>query len=139
MGLEDRSGPVHEREREVAGGRRHQCGEQHATGEILAVGNLEREHRTRRRCLEDRGDAGRGAGDHEHVSGAPSREAREASLEERPEPRAQIERPALETHGAAEARGRDRSQHPPRDLAHAQRLVRVVERLQVEVGETRVA
>src|SRR2546430_12322952 len=40
------------------------------------------------------------------------------SLEERAEPRAEVERSAFESHGATEPRGRDGGERPPRQLAH---------------------
>ena len=137
-GGQDRRGAVDRDECEVAGCGADQRREQHPASEVVLVRNLECEDGAGRGRLEDRGDSGGGAGNEQEPAVRVGHEAGEASLEERPDGRAEIERGPFEAHRAAEAEGRDRGEHPPGELSDPQWTVSVVERSKVGVGGCRI-
>ena len=55
-------------EGQVAARGRDERGQEHAAGEVVLVGDFEREHGAGRRRFEDRGDARGGAGDEEQAA-----------------------------------------------------------------------
>ena len=62
---QERCGAVDGDKREVAACRCDERRAEHVAGEVVLVRDFERKHRAGRRCLEDGGDAGRGARDEE--------------------------------------------------------------------------
>ena len=122
---------------EVAGGRCDEGRSERVARQIVLVRNLEREHRTRCRCLEDGGDAGRGARDQEGPS-VPRREgAREAALQRVAERCPEIHRRAFEAHRRAAAERCDTGDHARREGPKPESVVFIVEGVQVLVGRFR--
>ena len=102
-------------------------------GEVLLIRDLDREDGAGRGCFEDRGDAGRRAGDEQDVAVRQPQPIPPRALQERTEGRADVDRGPFEAHGTAGTERRDRADDAIHEVAETQRPA-VVERPDVFVG-----
>ena len=126
-------------EREVAGCGADERGPEHVPGEVILVGHLEREHRAGRGRFEDRGDA-RGCARHEQQPAVLRREqARKPLLQRVAERRTEIQRRAFEPHRCAASQRGDAGDHARRERPQRERIVGIMECVEVLVGSRRRA
>ena len=121
-------------EREVAARGADERGSEHVASEVVLVRHFEREHCAGRGRFEDRGDAGRGARDEEQPAVLRREESRKPLLERVADRCTEIERRTFETHRRAAPQRCDAGDHAGDERAQRQRVVGVVERVEVFVG-----
>ncbi len=131
---EEPVGAVDRDEREVAGRRRDERGEEHAPAEVVLIRHLDREDRAGGRCLEDRGDARRRARDHEKAAISVAEQPRQSLLGLRPDGRAEVERRPFEAHRAAEPERGDRGGDARDEGPDREEHIGIVVRAEVLVG-----
>ncbi len=121
-------------EGQIPGGRGHERGEQHAARQIVLIRHFEREYCTGGGRLEDRGNARRGAGDHKHSTSLRRQHTRESAVQHVAHTRPEVQRRPLESHRRAASEGRDAGDHAGYQRPQGQRVVGVMERVQIFVG-----
>jgi hypothetical protein len=124
---EDGVGAAERDEDEISRCAGHQRRQEHAPGHLVAERHLEREDGARRRRLEDRRDAGRGAGDQQRSVIDAAEGLGHTTLDHRPQGRAAVERRPLQAHRAARAQCGDRSRHATDERTGSQGVLGVVE------------